>query len=306
MRRNTDHRLCLAKVFGLATLQSSRVGRVSSPVHGFSYARRAWRPVLQDRRLHSAEMVLLLLLIFALIAGQADVTRAGTIVGDVTITSGGAAQRHDLARTVLYLDEHPSLDSDPPRNDQRPQVAQRGKAFTPDLLVMVQGTTVEFPNFDPFSHNVFSRSRAASFDLDRYPQGQSKSYQFNTVGVVQVFCNIHPQMKAVLVVTPNRYFTRCDHQGRYILRDVPPGQYVWVAFHERAGEVRQTIEVPAGVVRSQVTLTADSPRGREGIQFQRVTPRGPSHARSVDRGLGVKRERLNLPVVNDAHPAPRR
>src|SRR5687767_12275764 len=140
------------------------------------------------------------------------VRRSASIEGRLEIPSGGA---HDLAGAVVFLDAHPALSAEPPKNGEHPQIAQRNKAFQPALLVVSRGTTVEFPNWDPFSHNVFSRSRAAQFDLDRYEQGASKSYTFNNPGVVQLFCNIHPQMKAVLVVTPNRCFTRADSEGRF-------------------------------------------------------------------------------------------
>jgi plastocyanin len=218
---------------------------------------------------------------------------------EVEETFAASAANQDLSRAVIYLDAHPELISEPPAEGQRPQIAQQGKAFVPDLLVVTRGTTVEFPNWDPFSHNVFSRSRAASFDLDRYPQGQSKSYQFKEVGVVQVFCNIHPQMRAVLVVVPNECVTRADAQGRFVLANVPPGRHVLVAWHERGGEQRQTIDVPDGGLRDVVvTLSGETTRERAEPRAQR------SNRSGVERGLGVKRERLNLPTVNDTHPAP--
>jgi plastocyanin len=226
-----------------------------------------------------------------------SLAQAANISGAVAMGAAGASQ--DLSRVVVYLDEHPALQSVSLQDDQRPQIAQQGKAFIPNLLVIARGATVEFPNWDPFSHNVFSRSRAASFDLDRYPQGQSKSYTFNTAGVVQVFCNIHPQMKAVVVVAPNRYFTRADAQGAFTLRDVPPGRYVLVAWHERAGEQRQTIDVPPQGLRG-IPLVLSGAALSERMELRPVRTR----AAGVERGLGVKRERLGLPVINDVHAAP--
>jgi hypothetical protein len=143
-------------------------------------------------------------------------------------------------------------------------------------------------------------AQAASFDLDRYGQGQSKSVTFNNVGLVQIFCNIHPQMKASLLVVPNRYFARADSQGRFAIRDVPPGRYVLIGWGLRAGEQRQTIVVPPEGLRDvavalPVAAVRDAP----------AEPREPvSRDPGVARGLGVKRERLNLPVVQDLHPAP--
>jgi len=105
-------------------------------------------------------------------------------------------------------------------------------------------------------------------------------------------------MRAVLLVVPNRCFTRVDAQGRFMLSDVPPGQHALVVWHERGGEQRQTINVPYEGLRDVgMTLAAQPVRERAPSPVRRRAP-------GVERGLGVKRERLNLPVVNGAHPAP--
>ena len=130
----------------------------------------------------------------------------GTITGKITIGGNWSLQKPDLTRVVVYLASNPSLDSDVPPAGHA-TIAQRHKAFVPNFAVVARGTTVEFPNWDDFEHNVFSISKAApAFDLDRYPRGQSKSRVFDKVGVVQLFCNIHPFMRAMVVVTPNSYF----------------------------------------------------------------------------------------------------
>ena len=255
------------------------------------------KPELQrDRRALRCSITILSSSLLAL--SLAATTHATTLSGSVT-AAGGALQNIELGRSVVYLESNPAISPAAPYTGHAPQIAQHGKAFTPDFLVVVAGTTVEFPNWDPFSHNVFSRSRAASFDLDRYGQGQSKSYTFNNVGVVQLFCNIHPQMKAVLLVVPNRCFARADAEGRFTISDVPPGQYVLVGWNDRAGEQRQTIDVPAaGLQGLAVTLSAASARAP-------IVPRSPPpEPAGVARGLSVKRERLDLPVVGGVHPAP--
>src|SRR5271155_4960171 len=120
-----------------------------------------------------------------------------SIHGTVKIEDGLNLQGTDLSRVVVYLDSDKVLD-EIPHAALHPTVAQENKSFVPNLLVIPKGTEVEFPNWDHFSHNVFSRSAAAPpFDLDRYPYGQSKSRRFDHDGIVQVFCNIHPFMKAI-------------------------------------------------------------------------------------------------------------
>ena len=231
------------------------------------------------------------------LASNNEMRRIARIEGRVSIANAGA---QDLAGAVVFLDAHPSLGPTPESAGERPQIAQRNKAFQPTLLVVSRGTTVEFPNWDPFSHNVFSRSRVAQFDLDRYEQGASKSYTFENPGVVQLFCNIHPQMKAVVLVTPNRCFTRADAEGRFAIDGAPPGRYVLIAWHGRAGEQRLNIDVPPQGLRDVDIQLSAEPRREPAATRRR--PAGPA---GVERGLGMKRERLNLPVVSDAHPAPR-
>ena len=123
-------------------------------------------------------------------------------------TTVGNCREPDLTRVVLYLGIKPTRPGRPSSRQAatRPW-ARKNKAFIPSFTVIPVGTDVEFPNWDSFDHNVFSTSKAApAFDLDRYPKGQSKTRTFEKVGIVQVFCNIHPQMRAIIVVTPNRYF----------------------------------------------------------------------------------------------------
>ena len=105
-----------------------------------------------------------------------------------------------------------------------PKVVQQNKMFVPHVLAVQTGTTVEFPNLDPLYHNVFSYSRAKRFDLGRYEQGKSKSITFDNPGVVDVFCEIHENMRAYILVLDSPWFTRLDEDGAFSL-DVPAGKY---------------------------------------------------------------------------------
>ena len=221
-----------------------------------------------------------------------------TIRGKVTIAGTWDLQKPDVTRVVVSLASHPDLDKVPPP-EQAAVVVQKDKRFVPSFLAVSRGTTLEFPNWDDFDHNVFSRSKAApAFDLDRYPKGESKSRMFDKVGVVQVFCNIHPQMRAIIVVTPNAFFARADADGVFTITGVPPGTYEIVAWHDRCGEKRQPVEV-AATGPAEVSLVLEESRG---AIIENNAPRESDYG--VERGLGVKRERLNLPVVTESHPAP--
>jgi plastocyanin len=209
-------------------------------------------------------------------------------------------QKPNLTRAVVYLASDPALDAAP--IPAAPAVlGQHNRAFVPNFVVVPRGTMVEFPNWDHFDHNVFSRSAAApAFDLERYPYGQSKSRRFDKVGVVQVFCNIHTSMRAMVVVTPNVYATRADADGRFEIANVPPGKYELVVWQERCDEHRQPIEVLAGRPAELPTITLHESRGSI------LANHAPDHraAYGIERGLSTKREQLDLPVVVDCHPSP--
>ena len=106
------------------------------------------------------------------------------------------------------------------------RMLQENKTFEPKLLVVPLGSRVDFPNLDPWFHNVFSLYQGKRFDLGLYQAGAEREVVFDRPGASFLFCNIHPQMKASLLVTPNRCFARADSQGRFTIRDVPPGRYV--------------------------------------------------------------------------------
>ena len=232
-------------------------------------------------------------------AKQSEIrTDTSVVRGKVQIGGNLDLQRPDLTRVVIFLQEHPALkfnEADLPFVT----VAQKNKSFVPNFAAVARGTTIEFPKWDDFDHNVFSRSKAApAFDLDRYPKGQSKSRVFEKVGVVQIFCNIHPQMRAIIYVTPNRCFTRAQADGTFEIRDIPPGQYEVVAWHERCGDQRQSVELLPGKP-SEIEFTLQENRQ----QIIANDPPKKDQGYGIERGLGVKREKLNLPVVKESHPA---
>ncbi len=123
---------------------------------------------------------------------------------------------------------------------------QRKETFVPYVLPIVKGTTVEFPNHDPFYHNVFSLSKTERFDLGRYPQGHSKTLRFDRPGVVRVFCEIHSHMSAFILVFSHRYFAATDADGRYRIQSVPPGDYQVLVWTDGEDRVRRGVTVPPG------------------------------------------------------------
>jgi plastocyanin len=125
------------------------------------------------------------------------------------------------------------------------QMEQKDRRFAPDLIVIPAGTAVSFPNFDPIFHNVFSLSKAKNFDLGNYPKGQTRTVTFPSVGIVAVYCHLHPNMSASIVVTPTQWGTHADRMGSFTLKDVPAGTYTVVAWHKTVGMFRKTVEIGA-------------------------------------------------------------
>ncbi len=139
------------------------------------------------------------------------------------------------------------------------QLLTRGKTLVPHVLAIPAGSTVEFPNDDPISHNLFSLSSPNNFDLGLYRRGAGKSHTFDSPGLVNVYCNIHPSMSAVIQVMGTPYYTFADGAGNYALSDVAAGKYKLVAWNEQGGRTESLIDVGAsGKVEGNVALTIDS------------------------------------------------
>jgi plastocyanin len=173
-------------------------------------------------------------LALAFSAGVVVQLHAGAVSGVVrAVTKAGGAG----ALAVVYAEP---LDSAAPRAPRRVTLTQKNKTFQPRVLAVPIGSTVDFPNNDGLYHNVFSLSTPQPFDLGLYRAGESRSRTFTAPGVYRVFCNIHPQMSAVVVVAPTAYATVAASDGSYVL-DLPPGRYRVTAMSERAAPV--TVEV---------------------------------------------------------------
>jgi plastocyanin len=114
------------------------------------------------------------------------------------------------------------------------RMVQKDKTFTPHILAVPMGTTVDFPNFDPIFHNAFSTYDGKVFDVGLYPPGTSQSVVFPRAGIVRVFCNIHETMSAVIAVLDTPYFDTTKKDGTFQIAGVPSGEYRFHVFHERA------------------------------------------------------------------------
>lgn len=186
------------------------------------------------------------------VTSTADVYQRG-----VAVELGSDKEKDPLAfersHVVIYLEGH--LPSEKVTAD----LNQEDRRFSPDLVVIPVGSSVSFANLDPIFHNVFSLSKAKSFDLGNYPKDQTRIVTFPKTGIVFVDCHLHPSMSAVIVVTPNRWSTKADASGSFVLPDVPPGTYTVVAWHRAAGFFRKTVRITEGAsVSIDFTIPLDA------------------------------------------------
>ncbi|HTE55550.1 MAG TPA: carboxypeptidase regulatory-like domain-containing protein [Kofleriaceae bacterium] len=178
----------------------------------------------------------------------------GAVRGSVAVKRAAGAAASDPSAVLVYL-----VGFDEPPPTAAVEVQQRGKRFLPNLLGVTVGQQVSFPNGDPFYHNVFSPSSVRKFDLGQYRPGETRSRVFPKTGVVDVYCNIHPQMSATILVLPNRRFAMTRADGNFVIDGVPPGRWTIYAYSRRAEKpVGRPVEVTAGgttTVDFQVTET---------------------------------------------------
>ncbi|HMC22923.1 MAG TPA: hypothetical protein VKL19_13815 [Thermoanaerobaculia bacterium] len=139
------------------------------------------------------------------------------------------------------------------------QMVTRGKMVMPHVLAIPVGSTVDFPNDDPISHNLFSLSSNNAFDLGLYRKGSGKSMKFDTPGLVNVYCNVHPNMSAVIHVMDTPYYGFTDPTGNYAISNVPAGRYRLIAWNEQGGQIESPVEITSsGTVSGNVALMLDS------------------------------------------------
>ncbi|HXW61035.1 MAG TPA: hypothetical protein VEJ45_00415 [Candidatus Acidoferrales bacterium] len=158
------------------------------------------------------------------------------VTGQVEVLSGVASRPlPDASQVVVWLTPLSATIPTALPQPQKPlRLVQRHKSFVPHLLVVQAGSMVEFPNEDPFFHNVFSLFQGKRFDLGLYEAGSTRSVLFDKVGICYLFCNIHPEMSAVIVVVNTPYFAISDRAGHILIPAVWAGRYQLRLWSEHA------------------------------------------------------------------------
>jgi plastocyanin len=184
--------------------------------------------------------------------------------GDPAIVSGAYPTRRvnaptprasEIANVVVFVKTAPRSASLAPA---RLEMVQQGESFVPRVVAIARGSSVEFPNADPFFHNVFSLSRGATFDLGRFPRGERRARTFAQPGLVKVYCHLHSHMSGSIMVFDHPHFTIPGPDGGFVLTDVPAGEHRVSAWHERIGESAKDLVVEAGrTVRVEFALPVE-------------------------------------------------
>ncbi len=171
----------------------------------------------------------------------------GSITGAITRFRQGWFRKKPLRNhsdVVVYVEGN--FGSVPAPSTAAHEIHQINKEFLPAVSAVVVGTTVGFPNDDKIFHNVFSLSKAASFDLGLYKSGSSKLVTMERPGVVNVYCNIHPEMAAYVVVLENNFFAVTQKDGAFKIDGLPAGRHSIVAWQPHGDPYRGEVEVVAG------------------------------------------------------------
>lgn len=174
-------------------------------------------------------------LLLSALAGWAASAQEVAVTGRIELSRSGSPAERDSSNGVVWL----SPIGDPAGTAAsaavtRQQLVQKNKSFVPHLVVVPVGGAVAFPNRDPFFHNVFSLFEGKRFDLGLYEAGSSRAVIFDREGISYIFCNIHPEMSAVVVALKTPYYGISDARGAITIPGVPPGRYELHVWHERA------------------------------------------------------------------------
>jgi len=201
----------------------------------------------------TAALAIVVLLVSCGVAGAAEIT------GKVVDASG-----QPLAGAVVFVDQLPPGATEPTAAPRTAAMDQVQKQFVPHVLPVVVGTAVSFPNHDQIHHHVYSFSRTKTFELPLYKGENAAPVVFDQLGAAKIGCNIHDWMDAVIVVVPTPHYALTDDTGLFVLRDLPPGSYGVVAWHERqrAAQARQTVELAENSAPITVTVDVNPPRER--------------------------------------------
>jgi len=227
-----------------------------------------------------------LLLLTLAVSASAQQT---TLKAHIELTKNGHRTK-DASKVVVWLTPvGATLELPPQAPLEIPKLVQKDKSFHPSLLVVPVGGKVEFPNHDPFFHNVFSLFEGKRFDLGLYESGTTRFVQFDKPGVSFIFCNIHAEMSAVIITLATPYYAISDARGELTLPNVPPGRYSLQLFHSAVApdalraQSREVTVGPGNASLGTLSLPVSdvelAHKNKYGRDYDRPDPDSPAYAR---------------------------
>ena len=178
------------------------------------------------------------------LALAASTAAAADLKGHLTLVSpSGDSSLLDLSDTVVFFRPDTAVKVKPLGGDIT--MTMQGKSFAPHVLTVTQGSTVRFPNGDPILHNVFSTSEHNDFDMGLYGHGGGKSKTFEHAGLVRVYCNVHHEMFAYILVLDTPYFTAVQNDGEFEIRNLPAVPGTITIYNPRSAPWHQHVDSPA-------------------------------------------------------------
>jgi len=216
-----------------------------------------------------------------LAAGAAGIMTDAAVSGRIVILEKDNKPSEDLSDAVIYL-EAPAMVATAGK-PTTVEIAITDKTYAPHVVVVPVGSTVRFPNHDPFNHNVFSVSEPNSFDLGLYGRGETKSHTFDHPGLVRVYCNVHPRMVAYVLVMENRYYAQPGNDGSFTIDNVPAGRYRLHVWHERIpSEVVKDVTAGAAATLQDLQIALNA----QGYKWQ---PHRNKYGRNYPTNAGRER-----------------
>jgi len=211
-----------------------------------------------------------------------------TLSGRVQHVSAAKAAPSQAGRVVVWLSPLDSRTPLKPFPTGPLKLIQHNKNFQPHILVVPVGAIVQFPNHDPFFHNVFSLFEGKRFDLGLYEAGSSRNVSFDRPGISYIFCNIHAEMSAVVIALETPYYSISSAKGEIVLPDVPIGRYamhVWyeTALPETLKSLTHEIDVTAGmstlgVLQIPLERAATAHKNKYGMDYEPPAPNSPGYS----------------------------
>ena len=187
----------------------------------------------------------------------------GTVSGQVSLQERAGEQSEDLADVIVWLE--PVASTRVRVSPTTVKMELQNRQFSPRVRVVQEGSKVEFPNSDSFSHNVFSKAPDGAFDTGVFARGRTKDQTFKEGGVFPVYCNIHPRMTGYVVVLKTPYYAQAGQDGRFSIAGVPVGSYTMHVWHDRAADAAPRPLVVGSTGAALGTMQLDA-RGYRFVQ----------------------------------------